>query len=157
MNDMLITLEANATDIEEEPTLNQFITAIINEKRETDVFLDAACYAWLKLINDADPLSDTWHLAMVGAALAMHGERVMKPFTFMLTGEDDHTLSWLRDTVKQGTSIQLDISDTDDATVIERCRKAVRWLQAIESNTTAHGSETTLAILSRVRSRLGCL
>lgn len=48
MNDMLITLEANATDIEEEPTLNQFITAIINEKRETDVFLDAACYAWLK-------------------------------------------------------------------------------------------------------------
>ena len=90
MNDMLITLEANATDIEEEPTLNQFITAIISEKRETDVFL-------------------------------------------------------------------LDISDTDDATVIERCRKAVRWLQAIESNTTAHGSETTLAILSRVRSRLGCL
>lgn len=119
------------------------------------MFLDAACYAWLKLINDTDPLSDTWHLAMVGAALAIHGERVMKPFTFMLTGEDDHTLSWLRDTVKQGTSIQLDISDTDDATVIERCRKAVRWLQAIESNTTAHGSETTLAILSRVRSRLG--
>ena len=93
MNDMLITLEANAMDIEEEPTLNQFITAIINEKQETDVFLDAACYAWLKLINDTDPLSDTWHLAMVGAALAMHGERVMKPFTFMLTGEDDHTLS----------------------------------------------------------------